>query len=1331
MSVREVRSQCPYCGVGCGVVLQVENGKITRVQGDKAHPANAGRLCTKGNSCHIPVSAPGRAEQAILRGPEGESTLPMAEAIARTAAGLRAIIERDGPDAVSLYVSGQMSLEAQYLANKLAKGFIGTRHIESNSRLCMASAGAGYKLSLGSDGPPGSYDDFAQSNLFFVIGANMADCHPILFLRMMERVKAGAKLIVVDPRRNATAEKADLYLRIRPGTDLALLNGLLYLLHQAGHTDPAFIAAHTEGWAAMPDFLAAYTPAKVSAITDIPEADLIRAAQMIGAAGDWMSLWTMGLNQSTHGTWNTNAICNLHLATGAICRPGAGPFSLTGQPNAMGGREMGYMGPGLPGQRGADRPEDRALVEEIWGLPPGRLRAESGAGTIAMFDEMAAGRLKACWIICTNPVASVANRGAVIAGLEAAELVICQDAYRDTETTRHADLLLPGALWAEADGVMVSSERNMTLCPKAVEPPGEALPDWQIIAEVARAMGYGAAFSYASAAEVFDEIRRFYNPKTGYDIRGASHARLQGGPVQWPVAPEGPARNPIRYLGPEGIAFATPSGRAVFHPRPHLDPAEMPDAEFPMVLNTGRQQHQWHTMTKTGRVPTLNKLNPGPFVEIHPEDAEALGIGPRDRVEIRSRRGRAVLPAEVTDRVRPGNCFAPFHWSDMFGEDLAVNALTSDAVDPVSRQPEFKIAAVALQRVSGPAEAARAAVQATGAPEAPVEAFVRLLEIPGGFAPSFSQTEMAWLAGFANALRSPETGPAGVPYVPEDAPFRPETRAYVSGLLAGLYARVPLPAAVPAPGRGTVLVLWASQTGTAEAVAQAAGARLEAEGWAVRLLAMADATPGDLAQAGRALFVASTFGDGDAPDNATAFWAALSGDTPALSGLRYAVLAFGDSSYDQFCGFGRRLEARLSELGAVALVPRADCEPDHEETSGAWLEAVVAALGGGAAAPVSAPPVAAGIGRKTPLTTRLQRNQLLSLPGAGKEVRQFGFDIAGTELRYEAGDALGIWPENCPDLVAEILARLELPPEAPVTLAGQGTLPLQEAMTRHLDISRVSKELLRALAERDPGAVFAPLLDPARGAELERWLWGRQIADVLHAAPQRMAAQDWAGLLRPLQPRLYSISSSPRAQEGEVQLTVSVVRYGCEGRARKGVASGFLADRAGAGTPRIFAQASAHFHPPQEGARDVIMIGPGTGIAPFMGFLHDRAATGARGRNWLFFGEQRAATDFYYRDQIEAWQADGHLTRLDLAFSRDQAQKIYVQHRMEEQGAALWGWLEGGAHLYVCGDALRMAKDVDAALKRIAARHGGLSEAAAAEYVARMQKEKRYLRDVY
>ncbi|HMW71603.1 MAG TPA: molybdopterin-dependent oxidoreductase, partial [Cellvibrionaceae bacterium] len=1163
-----------------------------------------------------------------------------------------------------------------------------------------------------------------------------------------------AKLIVVDPRRTLTAEKADLFLHIKPGTDLALLNGILYLLHKAGRTDTAFIERYTQGWQAVEAMLPDYTPEAVSRVTGLRVEDIQAAADLIAAAPEFMTCWTMGLNQSTHGTWNTNAICNLHLATGTICRPGSGPFSLTGQPNAMGGREMGYMGPGLPGQRSLLVESERAEVEAIWGLAPGSLGTQLGKGTIDLFEQMVAGEVKACWIICTNPVASVPNRQTVIDGLKAAELVIAQDAFLDTETNAYADVLLPGALWAEAEGTMINSERNITLMQPAVNPPGEAMADWRIIAEVAKAMGFSEGFNFASAEEVFEEIKRFYNPKTGWDLRGVSFTRLRESPLQWPMPPEQTSsRSPLRYINDgrsqplhqdergerPALVFATASGKAQFHARPHLAPAEMPCADYPLMLNTGRVQHQWHTLTKTGKIATLNKLNPGTFIEINPQDAAALGINNRDSVQINSRRGSAILPAVITDKVVQGSCFAPIHWNDVFGENLCINAVTSDYVDPISQQPELKVCAVALQKIT-----LIKTLEITDPVSEPAHLNHLATALVGALrpAPVFNETEQWYLSGLLEGLKPPPA-PTEVPVIPPSAPFSSEKRYWLDGLLAGLFSRTAQQlSAQPSPSTAPTLhLLFGSQTGNAETLASTCAAQFTRDGWNVIVSSMDDYNTAQLAEQSLLIVITSTFGDGDAPDNAQNFWHFLSSvAAPTLHHLKFTVLALGDSNYDQFCGYGKKLDARLLELGAEHLLGRVECDSDYQQPFEQWLENVAAVL-----APLKPHLVPAAVqaadakklvsnapalfSKNNPHAAKLITNQKLNGPGSNKDVRLFGFSLA-EGLNYEAGDALGVMPKNDVVLVNELLAQLNLPAHTDVSVPNCGSMALSDALIQHYEIGKPHPDTLKFIAERSSNTDLKTLLNGDKNS-LKHWLYGRQLIDLLREFPVAASAEEWLLQLKKLQPRLYSIASSPKAYGDQVQLCVSAVRYGFNGQQRQGISSCYLADRAGEDDIPIYLQGNKHFKLPKDQTLPVIMIGPGTGVAPFRGFLQERQALGAAGKNWLFFGEQQQAQDYYFAAELQQIKSNGYLHKLSLAFSRDQAEKIYVQHRIAEAAAELWRWLNEGAHIYVCGDASRMAKDVDAALTQVIASQGAMSIERAQEELRALADQKRYLRDVY
>ena len=590
------------------------------------------------------------------------------------------------------------------------------------------------------------------------------------------------------------------------------------------------------------------------------------------------------------------------------------------------------------------------------------------------------------------------------------------------------------------------------------------------------------------------------------------------------------------------------------------------------------------------------------------------------------------------------------------------------------------------------------------------------------------------------------------PFIPETAPFSTEQRAWLNGFLAGLHSSAPADAAAAPKNSEPLLILFGSQTGSAEGLAKKIAKESQARGFAPKILELNNYESANLAAAGKAVIISSTWGDGEPPDNAMNFWNWLNAESaPRLENLQFAVLGLGDKNYSDFCGASKKFDIRLEALGAKRLQPRGECDVNYEAIAKTWIDGLWDKLGsaGRANSPLPtandvngtndahgvtrpANETAAPIFDKTnPFPARLLKNVLLNQPGSGKEVRHFEIALGGSGLAYEVGDALGIVPENCPKLVSAMLAVIYATGDEPVKVEN-AILPLRVALTEHFDLAKPPTELLAEAAKRAPDSDLAALLAPERAEDLKKWLRGRDMLDVLASSLKPFSFAELLPFLRKLSPRLYSISSSPKAHPGEVHLTVGAVRYETLGRQRKGVASTFLADLADkAGSVKVFVQPSHGFKPPLNGNTPIIMVGPGTGIAPFRAFLEERASTGATGKNWLFFGDQKRSADFLYEEQLTAWQKNNFLTRLDLAFSRDQTEKIYVQDRMIENASELWSWLEAGAHFYVCGDASRMAKDVDAALHKVVETAGGKSADDGKAYVAKLKSNKRYQRDVY
>lgn len=704
------KTVCPYCGVGCGLEVLPDAARSAdaptwKLRGDRNHPSSQGMVCVKGATVIESIN------KDRLLYPMWRETLDQPfrrisweEAYGLIVDRIQSILQNRGKDAICAYGSGQFLTEDYYTAQKLFKGCIGTNNFDANSRLCMSSAVSGYIQSLGSDGPPCCYEDLELTDCAFIVGSNTAECHPIIFNRLRKHHKRNphVRMVVVDPRRTETAEAADLHLAIRPGTDIDLFNGIAYLLMQWGHQNTQFIVNHTSNYADFLGVLRHYAPDIVADRCGITVEELETAARYWAEADRVLSLWSMGMNQSSEGTAKVRSLINLHLLTGQIGKPGAGPFSLTGQPNAMGGREAGGLSHLLPGYRFVVNPQHRAEIEQFWQLPAGQISASPGRTAWEMITGLEDGSVELLWIAATNPVVSMPDLNRTKAALRRSPFTIYQEAYNPTETTAYAHLLLPACQWSEKTGTMTNSERCVTLCPSFQSPPGEAKQDWEIFSEVGRRLGFGAQFPFQSSAEVHAEFVQLTRERP-CDMSGISHDRLKAeGTLQWPLpieeTKEEAARTNKRLY--TNLRFNTPDGLARFaayHSRGLAEPA---DEQYPFVLTTGRLYGHWHTQTRTGRTEKTKQMYPEPFLEIHPRDAAKLEIVAGDLVEVRSRRGFARFSAKVTKAIAPGTVFVPMHWGELWADHAEANAMTHPEACSSSKQPELKACAVQLMPIT-------------------------------------------------------------------------------------------------------------------------------------------------------------------------------------------------------------------------------------------------------------------------------------------------------------------------------------------------------------------------------------------------------------------------------------------------------------------------------------------------------------------------------------------------------------------------------------------------------------------------------------------------------
>lgn len=697
-----VQTTCPYCGVGCGVLATVQPDGTVQVAGDPAHPANQGRLCSKGLALGETIGHEDRLTHPCI----GGEPVDWDTALTHVAAGLRQTIDDHGPDSVAFYVSGQLLTEDYYVANKLMKGYIGSANIDTNSRLCMSSAVAGHKRAFGSDTVPACYDDLEQADLLVLVGSNLAWCHPVLY-RRIEAAKVRRPemtIVVIDPRRTASCDLAALHLAIRPGSDVRLFNGLLDHLARGGRADFAFLEQHASGYAAALEAARADAPSlpAVAAACGVSEEDLARFYHLFARTERVVTLFSQGVNQSSAGTDKVNAIINCHLFTGRIGRLGMGPFSITGQPNAMGGREVGGLANQLAAHLDLESAEHRHLVQRFWQSP--LIATRPGLKAVDLFEAVGDGRIRALWIMATNPAVSLPDGDRVREALRRCPLVVVSD-MAPTDTTALAHVVLPAASWGERDGTVTNSERCISRQRAFLLPPEEARPDWWIICAVARRMGYGQGFPYTSTAEIFQEHARlsaFENDgQRDFDLSGLSEldaaAYDQLEPVCWPVRSKDAGGTARMFADGR---FYTPDGRGRLVPVRHRAPGHSPDEDYPLILNTGRIRDQWHTMTRTGRSMRLSTHISEPYAEMHPFDAAVSGLDEGELVRLESPWGSMLARLRISADQRQGSVFVPMHWNDRFAANGRVDALVNPVVDPISGEPEFKHTPVRIQSVA-------------------------------------------------------------------------------------------------------------------------------------------------------------------------------------------------------------------------------------------------------------------------------------------------------------------------------------------------------------------------------------------------------------------------------------------------------------------------------------------------------------------------------------------------------------------------------------------------------------------------------------------------------